>query len=270
MIVDGHTHIRSAIIEQLDASEHLGSAEVVDKCIVLGSQGHNEPGRNESEDTTEQINRHLSQYVELYRQKMVGFAYINPLVDDVSAKGVRAFTEKLGLKGIVLYCSQLGFHPSHTLAMELYETAQDMRLPIFFHNNPVGQGGILDYGRPFLLDDVAIAFPKLKIIVGNMGFPFYDQTQCLLVKHENVFADLSVKPGHVWQIYNIVVSAYEQGVMDKLLFGSAFPAAKAKDCMESLLGFNKLLTGSNLPSVPRSVIQGVIERDTLKILGIEK
>jgi predicted TIM-barrel fold metal-dependent hydrolase len=103
-----------------------------------------------------------------------------------------------------------------------------------------------------------------------MGFPFYDQTQCLLTKHENVFADLSIKPGNVWQVYNIVISAYEQGVMDKLLFGSAFPAAKAEDCMESLLGFNKLLTGSNLPAGPRSVIQGVIEHDTLKILGIGK
>ena len=58
--------------------------------------------------------------------------------------------------------------------------------------------------------------------------------------------------------------------MDKLLFGSAFPAAKAEDCMESLLGFNKLFAGANLPMVPRSIMQGVIERDTLKLLGIEK
>jgi hypothetical protein len=58
--------------------------------------------------------------------------------------------------------------------------------------------------------------------------------------------------------------------MDKLLFGSAFPAARAQDCMEALLGFNKLLAGANLPTVPRSTIQSVIERETLKLIGIEK
>jgi uncharacterized protein len=270
MIVDCHTHIRSATIEQLDASEHLGSAEVVDKCIVLASYGYGEQARTASEDTTEQINKQLSQYVTRYEQKMIGFALINPLVDDVGVKNIRAETEKIGLKGVVLFCSQLAFHPADTRAMQFYESAQELQLPVFFHNTPVNQGGILELARPFLLDEVAREFPDLKIIVGNMGFPFYDQTLCLLVKHKNVFADLSVKPGNAWQIYNIVISAYEQGVMDKLLFGSAFPAAKAEDCMEALLGFNKLMGGANFPTVPRSAIQSVIERETLKLLGIGK
>ncbi len=270
MVVDCHTHIRSASVENLDASEHLGAADVVDKCIVLASYGYGEPARTVSDDATEQINKHLSQYVERYKQKMIGFAFIDPLTDSVGVKNLNASTEKLGLKGLVLYCSQSAFHPAHTRAMRLYESAQDLHLPVFFHNTPVGQRGFLEYAYPFLLDEVARTFPELKIIVGNMGFPFYEQTLCLLAKHKNVFADLSVKPGNVWHIYNIVISAYEQGVMDKLLFGSAFPAAKAEDCMESLFGFNKLLTGADLPVVPRSAIQSIIERETLKLLGIEK
>ncbi len=260
MVVDCHTHIRTVNIHNLDASEHLAAADVVDKCLVLASP----------DNSSEQVNKHLSQYIERYEQKMIGFAFINPIMDDVSVKNVKASTEKIGLKGIVLYCSQIAFHPAQTRAMKLYESAQDLRLPVFFHNSPVGASGILEYASPFLLDEIARNFPKLKIIIGNMGYPFYEQTLCILAKHKNVFADLSVKPGNVWQIYNIVISAYEQGVMDKLLFGSAFPAAKAQDCMETLLGFNKLLAGANLPAVPRSVIQGVLERETLSLLGIEK
>jgi predicted TIM-barrel fold metal-dependent hydrolase len=263
MIIDCHTHITSASIQNLDASEHLAAADVVDKCIVLGSF-------REQDSSSEQVNSRVSQYVGRYEKKMIGFALLNPLVDDVSVKNLRASTEKLGLKGIVLHCSATPFHPALTKAMQLYESAQELHLPVFFHNIHVGQGGALEYACPLLLDEVARTFPELKIIVGTMGFPFYEQTLCLLARHKNVFADLSVKPGSVWQIYNIVVSAYEQGVMDKLLFGSAFPAAKAEDCMEALLGFNKLPAGANFPSVPRSVIQAVLERDTLKILGIEK
>jgi predicted TIM-barrel fold metal-dependent hydrolase len=262
MIVDCHTHILSDNIQNLDVSEHLGAADVVDKCFVLGSF-------REHDDSSEQVNNRVSKYVERYNQKMLGFAFINPLVDDTSVKNLKASTEKLGLKGIVLYCTQTPFHPAQTKAMQLYDSAQELRLPVFFHNTHIGSAGLLEYARPFLLDEVARAFPKLKIIIGNLGFPFYDQTFCLLASHQNVFADLSIKPGNHWQIYNIIISAFEQGVMDKLLFGSAFPAAAAKDCIEALLGFNKLPASANLPSVPRSAIQAVLERNTLKILGIE-
>jgi hypothetical protein len=263
-------------MENLDLSEHLEAAEVVDKCIVLAASGEHgraasgEHGRAAADGPADKVNGQLSEYVAKYEQKMVGFAFIDPLNGGVNVRNLKSTTEKLGLKGVVLYCSQSAFHPAHSEAMRLYESAQELMLPVFFHNTPVGPGGILEFAPPFLLDEVARTFPGLKIIVGNMGYPFYDQTLCLLAKHKNVFADLSVKPGNVWQVFNVVVAAYEQGVMDKLLFGSAFPAARAQDCMEALLGFNKLLSGANLPTVPRANLQSVIERDTLKLLGIEK
>jgi len=68
----------------------------------------------------------------------------------------------------------------------------------------------------------------------------------------------------------MVVAAYEQGVMDKLLFGSGFPSGNAGACMETLLGFNKLLGDTNLPTVPHGEIRSIIERDTLELLGIKR
>jgi len=66
-----------------------------------------------------------------------------------------------------------------------------------------------------------------------------------------------------------VVAANEQGVMDKLLFGSGFPLSTAGPCIETLLGFNMLLADTNLPTVPRDNIKNIIERDTLGLLGIK-
>jgi predicted TIM-barrel fold metal-dependent hydrolase len=260
MVVDCHTHVKFVELQDADASEHIEAAQVVDKCVVLAG----------ADGPSEQVNTHLSEYIEKYQNKMLGFAFLDPLNDDVSVRHLKSATEKLGLKGIVLYCSASRFHPAHSRAMQLYESAQELMLPLFFHNTPVGTGGILEYAQPFLLDEVARTFPSLKIIVGNMGFPFYEQTMCLLAKHQNVFADLSVRPGNPWQVYNVVAAAYDQDVMDKLLFGSAFPAAKARDCIETLLGFNRLLAGANLPTIPRANMQGIIERESLKLLGIEQ
>jgi predicted TIM-barrel fold metal-dependent hydrolase len=258
MVVDCHSHIRCVGLRQVDVSEHLESAEVVDRCIVLASP----------DGPPEDVNNQLSQYVAKYEQKMVGFALLDPLNEPITAKHVRAVTEKLGLKGIVLYCAQSGFHPAHTKAFQLYEAAQELNLPVFFHNSPVGPGGILEFASPFLLDEAARAFPELKIIIGNMGFPFYDQTVCVLAKHDNVYADMSIKPKNGWQVYRMVSAAYEQDVMNKLIFGSAFPAARAQDCIEALLSFNKTVKEAGLPTVPRNMIQDIIERDTLALLGI--
>jgi predicted TIM-barrel fold metal-dependent hydrolase len=259
MVVDCHTHIKCAGRENLDISEHIEAAEVVDKCIILAAP----------DDDPDKANGQLSEYVGKYDQKMVGFVFLNPLTDPVSPRALKSATEKRGLKGVVLYCSQTGFHPAHSLVFQLYESAQELALPVFFHNSPVGPGGFLEFAQPVLLDEIARTFPSLKIIIGNMGRPFAEQTFCLLAKHQNVFGDLSINPSNVWEVYNLVVAAHEQGVMDKLLFGSAFPAARAQQCIETLLGFNRLLGATNLPTVPREDIQRIIERDTLKLLGIK-
>ena len=57
--------------------------------------------------------------------------------------------------------------------------------------------------------------------------------------------------------------------MDKLLFGSGYPQAAPGECIETLLGFNKLMANTALPNVPREEIREIIERDTLSVLGID-
>ncbi|MFA5252483.1 MAG: amidohydrolase family protein [Phycisphaerae bacterium] len=260
MIVDCHTHI-SCAAKNVDVSEHLAAAEMVDTCIVLPTP----------EDSSEDANEKVSDYVGKHKEKMIGFAVVEPTKDKISSKNLSDLMEKRGLKGTVLYCSQCGFHPAHSRAMKFYESAQELGLPVFFHNSgALGSEAVLDYAQPYLLDEVAREFSSLKIVIGTMGFPFVPQTLAVAAKHKNVYADLTIRPDNVWQVYNIVVAAHECGVMDKLLFGSGFPFGKAKECIETLLSFNKLLADTSLPTVPRDNIQSIVERDTLEALGIKK
>ncbi len=260
MIVDCHTHIESSRGDSV-TGEHLAAVETVNSCIVLAS-----PNKPSGE-----VNRKLSQYVNKYSDKMVGFAVIQPAEDKISTASIESVTRKLELKGIVLYCSDWGIHPTNSKNMRLYESALELELPVFFHNagEDIKQSAVLDYAQPYLLDEVAREFPGLKIIIGNMGIPFVEQTLLMVAKHENVYADLTIRPKNVWQTYNTVIAAHEYGVMDKLLFGSGFPSSSAGQCIETLLGFNMMLADTNLPSVPRGNIQSIIERDALTLLGIK-
>ena len=256
MIVDCHTHIRRS--EALPGQPEI--PEAINFYIVLA----------EPDDSGEDVNKKLSEYIDRNREKRVGFAFVDPTKDSISAKSLALISEKLGLKGAVLYCPDCGFHPAHSRAMEFYGSAQELGLPVFFHNAyPLKSDAVLDYAQPVLLDEVARAFPQLKIVIGTMGMPFVEQTLTMAAKHKNVYADLTVRPSRVWEVYNTIAAAYEHGVMDKLLFGSGFPFGDAKECIETLLGFNKLLADTNLPTVPRSDIQNIIERNTLEVLGIK-
>lgn len=259
MIVDCHTHINRGGHDD-SLSMHLEAAEPVDVCIVLADSG---PG-------DEQLNEKLAEYVDKYKGKMVGFAQVDPRKDNVGVDKLASMTEKAGLDGVVLYCAGCGFHPAHSRAMRFYESAQKLGLPVFFHNTGLNSDAIAEYAQPILLDEIAREFRDLKIVIGSMGRPFIEQTLGMIKKHENVYADLTMCPSSVWGIYNAVVAANEWAVMDKLLFGSGFPLGSASGYMETLLGFNKLLGDTNLPTVPRGNIRHVIERNTLKLLGIKQ
>ena len=65
-----------------------------------------------------------------------------------------------------------------------------------------------------------------------------------------------------------MVMAYQHGIMDKLLFGSDFPYTSATECIEALYSINQLAQGTNLPLVPREALRGIVERDTLSLLGL--
>jgi predicted TIM-barrel fold metal-dependent hydrolase len=260
MIVDCHTHIDFAA-NDVEISAHLEAAQTVDVCILLAT----------ANGPSDEVNDKLAEYVEKYKEKMIGFAVVEPTKDKVGVNNLKTLKEKLGLKGTVLYCSALGFHPTHSRALRFYESAQELGLPVFFHNGDVNlkPEAVLEYAQPYLLDEVARTFPALKIIIGTMGVPFVEQTLAMVAKHENVYADLTIQPNSIWQTYNIVVAAHERGVMDKLLFGSGFPESHAGQCIETLLGFNMLLADTNLPTVPRVHIRNIIERNTLDLLEVE-
>jgi len=246
--------------DDLAMSEHPATAETVDVCIVLAA----------SDAPSDELNKKLGQYVNKHSERMVGFAVVEPGKDKAGLNDLESIQEKSGLKGVVLHCSACGFHPAHSSAMKFYESAQELSLPVFFHNagDALGADAVMEYAQPYLLDEIAREFIELKVIIGSMGVPFVEQTLSMVARHKNVYADLTIRPKSIWQTYNMVVAAYERGVMDKLLFGSGFPSGDAGECMETLLGFNMLLADTNLPTVPRGSIRNVIERDTLRLLGI--
>lgn len=211
----------------------------------------------------------VARYVARKPSKYLGFAGIDPLAGDVAAKVDQA--KSLGLVGVTISPAAQGFHPSHSRAMALYQRCAELDLPLLVHGvTHLSPEAKLEFSQPYLLDEVAREFPKLRIIVAQVGYPWVEQTLVLIGKHRSIFADLSNVVTRPWQLYNVLLSAHQQGVTDRLLFGSDFPFCTPQKAITTIYSVNTLTQGTMLPSVPREQLRSIVERDVLEVLGIRK
>ena len=129
--------------------------------------------------------------------------------------------------------------------------------------------GQLEFARPALWDEVARSFPKLHLVMCQLGHPWVDETLVLLGKHENVFGEISGIASRPWQLYGTLLNALSFGVLDKLLFGSGFPREQPTKVIEALYSVNAYSHGTQLPSIPRAQVRAIVERESLACLGID-
>ena len=274
MIVDCHTQTwdanaqlgqaQTAIVEpavQADSARHLEAVGPVDRAIVLAFK---------SDYLQAEIpNRYVAEYVGRYSSKLIGFAGIDPTVEGWRDE-LAVAQEELGLRGVTVSPGLQNFHPADTRAMALYEQCARRGMPMLFEQNHRSSAAKMEFARPMLLDEVAREFPALRIVVSHLGYPWIHETVVVLAKHPNVFADVAGLLRHPWLSYNALMPAYEYDVMDKLLFGSGFPHRCPAECIESLYSINQISAGTNLVAIPRQKLRGIVERDTLALLGIEQ
>lgn len=257
----GTTQHRHLAPVNAGASRHLAACEPVDRTIVVAFKS-----RYLASDIP---NERVANYVHEHNDRLVGFAGIDPSNPRDAIVELRHARESLGMRGAAVAPAAQDFHPSNSHAMTVYAEADRLGMPVLFHNGVyMTPATKLDYARPFLLDEIARELPNLKIVVAHLGHPWVTETIVLLSKHSNVFAEISGLLDRPWEAYQSLLVAYQYGVMDKLLFGSGFPFASASQSIEALYSINHFVHGTSLPAIPREQLRGIVQRDSLALLGM--
>ena len=243
--------------------EHFAEAmKGVDKALVFGVRGLATGSTSPNEFTAE--------WVKNDPDKFIGFMAIDPTEDDHLEQMDRCVSE-LGLRGIKLHPILGRYNPADPTLFPMYDKAQRLRLPIVSHfgTHPDARAP-LKYSQPLLVDEIAQAFPDLKFVMAHMAHPWQRDAAVVLRKHPNVYADISGVWLRPWQGWEALIGMIEWGVTDKLLFGSDFPAfGTPAECMEKTRRLNDQLEGTRLPRIPEEVIEGIINRNALELLGLE-
>jgi len=202
-------------------------------------------------------------------EKNVGFVGIDPMLGGAVDKLDAAL--ELGLVGVTLSPAAAGFHPADTRAMALYESCVAKGVPVLVESAAaLCREARMEFARPYLFDEVARAFPELKLVLSGFGHPWIEQGVSMMSKHAGVYADVSGLVQSSWQLYNALVHAYQAGVMNQVLFGSGFPFCTPEEAIKTFYSVNTTSQGTPLPGVPRDQLRIVVERDTLAELGIRR
>lgn len=277
-MVDCHTHlwkaedwsqemVREATIARgapadidIREEDHWAAMQAVDHAIVFGFHSKH-LGLIVPNDR-------IGRYVSLHPEKLIGFACIDPNEPDYLEEMERVFATPW-FRGLKLAPIYQNYHPMDERMLPVYSFCERRGIPILFHQGTTfPRRAPLKFASPLQLEDVALAFPELRMVIAHMGHPWVEDTIVLIRKQPHLYADISALYYRPWQFYNALMLAQEYGVGAKLLLGSDYPFTTPADTIRSLRNINHITGNSGLPLVREDLLEGILQRDTLKLLEI--
>lgn len=198
--VDIHSHYCSPEPEAVENYRRLVASPEVHRVVVCALDlklpfSNDFPFMSVFSTTNQQLE-------DLVRQidspKIVPFCYVDPREKD-APRQVEHWVRQRGMRGVKLYPPQ-GWYPSDPRCIEVCRVIQKLDVPVLFHMGRVASHPALrsEFARPIHLEEVGLACPKLRLIVGHFAAPWYAEAIHIAMSFPQWAFDLTTS-GH-WNI----------------------------------------------------------------------
>jgi uncharacterized protein len=211
-------------------------------------------------------NEEIAQAAKDNSDMMMAFASIDPHKGKMGAREARRLITEYGVRGFKFHPTVQAYHPYDKMAWPIYEVIAEYHMPAIFHTGHSGigsgmrcGGGLrMEYSNPMHLDDVAIDFPDMQIVMAHPSFPWQDEALSVATHKPNVWIDLSgwspkYFPKQLVQYSNTLLK-------DRVLFGSDYPLITPERWMADFAeaGFKE------------SVMPGILKDNAIRLLGMSQ
>ncbi len=175
---------------------------------------------------TNRVNDWVARYCRPFPDRLIGFGSADPWQKKGLAAEMERLTDKLRLPGLKIHPPHQHVYPNqyrHGLkGLEtIYRKAEEAGVVVMIHSGTsIFEGARNIYGDPIYIDDVAIDFPRLRIIVAHGGRPLWMANAVFLIRrHPHVFMDISsIPPQKLLEYFPGL-----ETLADKVLWGSDWP-----------------------------------------------
>lgn len=191
---------------------------------------------------TSEVNQWVVNYCKENPRRLLSCGSVHPR----HTTNVQADMEQIARTGIRM----IKIHPPHQLLFAndyvngvkelevIYRMAEKHGIPVMVHTGTsIFPGARNRYGDPLFLDDVAVDFPNLKILMAHGGRPIWMQTAFFLLRrHRNMYLDISgIPPKLLLQYFPRL-----HEIAAKTLFGTDWPSPGVKDIRQNIDEFSAL------------------------------
>jgi hypothetical protein len=192
-------------------------------CVIFSVDG--ERARGTKPVSNEEVAELAAENADI----MIPFASIDPARGAEGVAEAKRLIADFDIQGFKFHPQFQEFFPNDRIAYPLYEVIAEAGLPALFHTGHSGMGtnmraggGIrLKYGNPMDVDDVAVDFPDMPIVLAHPSWPWQDEALSVALHKPQVYIDLSgwspkYFPPQLVQFANTQLKR-------KILFGSDYP-----------------------------------------------
>jgi uncharacterized protein len=262
-VFDVHIHVqpwqmvKPEVLAMIDDGSHDGAKEILDSpeslLRYLDAEGVERACciNYVSPDVmgfTREVNDWIANFTKNHRDRLIAVGSVNPLHEMNVRDEIRRVLD-LGI-------GMIKIHPPHQLfspnayrgelwqLAEIYRECETRGVPVMIHTGtsvfPKARNVFAD---PMPVDDVAIDFPNLPIILAHAGRPLYGETAVFLARrHPNVHVDLSgIPPKSLLQYVPRLAS-----LADKALWGTDWPSPGVVSIKKNIAAFRALGLGEDV------------------------
>ena len=210
-------------------------------------------------------NEEIAELAHKHSDVAIPFASINPHRGAEGVAQAKRLIKEYNVRGFKFHPSVQEFFPNDRMAYPLYEVIAEAKLPALFHTGQTGVGaqtkaggGIrLKYSHPMLLDDVAVDFPDMPIIMAHPSFPWQEEALSVATHKPQVYIDLS---GWSPKYFPPILVQYANTLLkDRILFGSDYPVFNPERWIEE---FDKL-------PIKAEVRPLIMKGNAMRLLGLK-
>jgi hypothetical protein len=249
----GAMRMLNAIMEQFTLEGYIALMDKfhIDKAVIVAYDATTAYG------FVMATNEDIANFVKAYPDRFIGFGCV-----DIPAKNAMDQLEyaikSLDLKGIKLVPPVQKFDYSDKKYDPLWKKMIDLNIPLWTHGGHQTSiyGSVAKYGHPLLLDDLALRHKDLTIIIGHMGVPWMWDTWSVVLRHQNVYVDISAYPNlYNWFPWDAFVS---EDLSHKILFASDYP----------LIHYSHTFNAFKKLKISDSLRKAILEKNAIKLLKI--
>jgi uncharacterized protein len=210
-------------------------------------------------------NEEIAELAHRHSDVAIPFASINPHRGKEGVQAAKRLISEYNVKGFKFHPQVQDFDPGDRMCYPLYEAIAEAKLPALFHSGQTGVGagtrgggGIrLKYGNPMLIDDVAVDFPDMPIILAHPSFPWQEEALSMATHKPQVYIDLS---GWSPKYFPPILIRYANTLLkDKILFGSDYPVLSPE---RWIADFEKL-------DIKPEVRPLIMKQNAVRLLGLK-